>query len=647
MPGAEKLSIESTADIRIERGTRLRLAPNPGSPTAEGWADWVANVTRPCAVDLFSGCGGMSLGLQRAGFEVVLGVDHDPWALETHRHNFAGQTLEADLGDKATIRRLIAQLRTVPIDLIAAGPPCQPFSVAGQPKIRSLVTNGLRPIVDPRARLWRTFLNVVLAVRPRAVLLENVPQMALGDELTRLRTISESLRADGYDVYARVLPAWEFGVPQHRRRMILVALLEGSPFRWPVPLKRVTLEQAIGDLPRLGSTSGTLEMCAGSPATAFQKKAREGMSASSDVVWDHITRRVRTDDRAAFRMMKAGTRYDQLPDRLRRYRSDIFTDKYHRLAWDGLSRSITAHIAKDGYWYIHPSEHRTLTVREAARIQTFPDHFRFAGTRTSAFEQIGNAVPPALAEAVGFEIRSALARPSLPKGRRPSSRLYTARKTLLEWARADKRRHPWRHPGDLWAATVGAILQPRHRREIEFADALVREFPSAARYDGRRIRRVLGPPGRRLIPAVRSLGLVARQLRRNAGAGADVSRIGRSGLSAAAHSRLRALALGEEVVFTSTATRRVLDRFHGVWPQENGGLADGRMRLAGFLGIGHAVPRLSAALDALGNSVCTPRAPRCGECPLVNLCPMASARQRNASVGRHPVPGSRDLVRHA
>ena len=102
--------------------------------------------------------------------------------------------------------------------------------------------------------------------------------------------------------------------------------------------------------------------------------------------------------------MKPGTRYGDLPKHLRRYRDDIFDDKYNRLSWDDVSRSITAHIAKDGYWYIHPSEQRTLTVREAARIQTFPDHFRFAGTRSHAFRQIGNAVPVALAEAIGRQI---------------------------------------------------------------------------------------------------------------------------------------------------------------------------------------------------------------------------------------------------
>ena len=100
-------------------------------------------------------------------------------------------------------------------------------------------------------------------------------------------------------------------------------------------------------------------------------------------------------------MMKEGQTYRDLPARLRRYRADIFDDKYFRLSWSGRSRSITAHLAKDGYWYIHPEQNRTLSVREAARIQTFPDRFRFAGSMTSRFTQIGNAVPPMLARAVG------------------------------------------------------------------------------------------------------------------------------------------------------------------------------------------------------------------------------------------------------
>ena len=114
---------------------------------------------------------------------------------------------------------------------------------------------------------------------------------------------------------------------------------------------------------------------------------------------------LRADDLDAFKVLSAGDRYNSLPSRLQRYRSDIFDDKYNRLRWDAPSRTITDHIAKDGYWYIHPKQHRTLTVRESARLQTFPDRFRFAGYRSNAYRQIGEAIPPILALEVGASIR--------------------------------------------------------------------------------------------------------------------------------------------------------------------------------------------------------------------------------------------------
>ena len=147
-------------------------------------------------------------------------------------------------------------------------------------------------------------------------------------------------------------------------------------------------------------------------------------------VHDHITRDIRPDDAEAFALLGEGQTYVDLPMHLRRYRSDIFTDKYKRLAWDEVSRSITAHIAKDGYWYIHPEQHRTLSVREAARVQTFPDWFRFAGQPSLRLKQIGNAVPPLLGKKLGVQIRAALdATPQSDERRRETSGNSSSRGT--------------------------------------------------------------------------------------------------------------------------------------------------------------------------------------------------------------------------
>ncbi len=382
----------------------------------------MARQRRPLAIDLFSGCGGLSVGLEQAGFAVILSVDTDQWALETHRHNLPGAAIDLDLSDPARVEVLLRLLDGLPIDLVAGGPPCQPFSRAGRSKLRDLVRDGMRSSKDDRTELWQAFISIVERLRPAAIMLENVPDMAIGDEVAIARAMTHRLEKVGYDVQMRLVDSWRLGVPQHRQRFILVAMRDGQTFTWPAEQKKITLRDAIGDLPFLRGGQGRAEMPVGRTFSAFQRRARAGMNGTS-VVFDHVTRPVRADDREAFRMMKPGTRYGDLPKHLRRYRDDIFDDKYNRLSWDDVSRSITAHIAKDGYWYIHPSESRTLTVREAARIQTFPDNFRFAGTRSHAFRQIGNAVPVALAQAIGRQIARALRTPATPPEKRASHQL--------------------------------------------------------------------------------------------------------------------------------------------------------------------------------------------------------------------------------
>lgn len=592
---------------------------HPGGPRSQNWHRWALGQTRPRAIDLFSGCGGLSLGLEQSGYSVILAVDTDPWALETHRHNIPGVALDLDLSEPERVDSLIRLLAGIPIDLVAGGPPCQPFSRAGRSKLRSLVRDGTRPAEDGRAELWQSFLAIVEQLRPAAVMLENVPDMALGEDLSILRAMTARFGAAGYDVHARLLDARLHGVPQHRQRLILVALRDGQPFEWPAEQKEISLRDAIGDLPPLRRSTGQAETQARAPRSAFQRRAREGMRDRS-VICDHVTRPVRDDDREAFRLMKPGTRYSELPRRLRRYRDDIFGDKYNRLPWDDLSRSITAHIAKDGYWYIHPSEHRTLTVREAARIQTFPDRFRFAGTRSHAFRQIGNAVPPALAEAVGQQVLEATRRPAAPKRKRASYQLARLRSRLLGWADRDAKKAPWRHPGSPWVVLVGVLLADRFGSEDNAVRTMLDQHPAPSSKTQEEIKRA----AKRAIPARRAalakLLRAARRLSALESAQHSEDWIDAAGLNPQEEVLVRILALGEDRVLASIHALRVVARVTGRAVDAERRLSDGRMEVARIVGAGPNAPRLGAALHALGRVACTAQRPSCVSCPLTSLC---------------------------
>jgi DNA (cytosine-5)-methyltransferase 1 len=458
--------------VKLERSTPLVLPRHGDAPADEefqAWCNAEKAAGRPLAIDLFSGAGGLGAGVEAAGWTVVAAVDHDKRALETHRANFRGQALEVDMSDPTQVATLIERLRPLEIDLIAGGPPCQPFSRAGLAKIRSLVNDGARDAVDARKELWTSFIDVVLALRPRAVLMENVPDMAIGDDLIVIRKIAGMLESAGYAVDYRLLDAWRHGVPQHRKRFILQARSDGALPTWPNSASlKPTVRDAIYDLPRLNDTTGARELpYKGEPTSELAKELR-GQRAP-EVVYDHMTRPVRADDREAFELMTSSTLYSDLPKRLRRYRVDSFNDKYKRLDWEDLSRTITAHIAKDGYWYIHPSEHRTLTVREAARIQTFPDSFRFAGTRSDAFRQIGNAVPPLLGMAVANSIRS------VAEHRNEVPKVPAMRDLLAQWGAEQRQADWWLYPGpdmSVPAAALAALLDV-HRLPRDLAASLM------------------------------------------------------------------------------------------------------------------------------------------------------------------------------
>ncbi len=614
--------------VRVQRSDGLKLPAHPEGPTVrtlQAWCDSQRETGRRIAIDLFSGAGGLSAGVEAAGWAVAAAIDNNPLALETHRHNFPGLALDLDLGEPAARETLIKLFKDVPVDLVAGGPPCQPFSRAGRSKIRSLVEAGVRDARDQRRDLWSAFLEVTLRLRPRVVLMENVPDMGLGDDFRVIRIMVDDLERAGYVTKVELVDAWRFGVPQHRKRLILLARRDGHEFSWPEEQTSVTtLRQSIGDLPRLGATTGAREMAYVSPAETptFGIRMREG--ATPGVLHDHMTRAVRSDDLEVFKLMDSTTLYSDIPKDLRRYKTDSFDDKYKRLDWDGVSRSITAHIAKDGYWYIHPEEHRTLTVREAARIQTFPDAFRFSGTRSDAFRQIGNAVPPLLGEAAAL----ALSPQSRPPGSGPVDWL-AARRSLTKWAKKQR-------SSSYWFMLPGISVTP----PVALAAALV----SAARGDvpsiGNALSRIRGLASidRRTLDATKEplAGTTAgqaldrlRPLLRRKAAWLEPDLLPELVGLKPAELRVFSMLQGKDVLLHSQGVLRVAARVAGTKSDETNRLTDGRIDLARLVGSGDDAALRMAAIRLIGNTVCAAEQVTCRRCPLSSWC--ASAQSDEAS----------------
>jgi DNA (cytosine-5)-methyltransferase 1 len=626
--------------VKLVRGPFVRLPPHPEVCDNDTQFLALANDLKKAghrlAADLFAGAGGLSLGLEQAGWRVVLAADHDPEAVETHRHHFGGYTLDWDLSDSDRVDAIASLISAAGVDLLVGGPPCQPFSRAGRYKIRHRVRNGLRDPHDERRDLWRSFLEVVRKARPPAVLMENVPDMALDKEMFILRAMVHDLERLGYAVKERVVDAWRYGVPQFRQRLILVALAGGIDFQWPDEIPgKVTVSNAISDLPDVkggwrpeGGADGWAPY--DQPVTAFQKLMRTAVPPTeADRVYDHITRPVREDDEQAFELMDSSTRYTQLPEEFRRYRADIFQDKYKRLEEHGLSRTITAHIAKDGYWYIHPRQNRTLTVREAARLQTFPDHFRFAGPPTAAFRQIGNAVPPLLGNHLGRAVIH-----SLDRAQHATTSTTEVARLLAEWFdTAPTRTLPWLRATTRWQVLSGEILLDRapveHVRHLwpllqrwqQPVDTLdnetdvleVGKWVSRAHRAGQLMRVAQWLQGH---PGQLDEDATARKVH-----GVHKSVIDLAILVVPTTDEDHA----EEPVLVTKGVLRVAARVTGQPVDLQNRLTDGRLAMARLVGDGSNARRAHLGVIELANSLCRSVDPMCTACPLAKLCPASQA----------------------
>lgn len=391
-------------------------------------------------LDLFAGAGGLSEGLREAGFRSLYANEFVPTYAATFALNHPDTYVQSgDIRDvdAAAVRRDVG-LKRGQLDLMAGGPPCQGFSI-NAPK---------RSSDDQRNHLFKEYLRFVEEFQPKAVLIENVPGLVSFDEGGTLNAILQSLEVLGYNADVQILYAPHYGVPQTRWRTVVLGLRgDAEPLKaFPTPLRTApmrvnftskfagrdivafprsvelpsftTVEDAIGDLPVLvnGEDGALVKEYPSSPTNDYQRALRAG----SDGVHNHQAARLGKINMERLRHIPPGGNwtdipFDLLPAGMKKARRSDHTKRYGRVEAGGLASTILTKC--DPHWgaYFHYAQDRAFTVREAARIQSFPDTYRFTGSRVDQYEQVGNAVPPLLAAAVGQSVSASLGvvRPAL------------------------------------------------------------------------------------------------------------------------------------------------------------------------------------------------------------------------------------------
>ncbi len=365
---------------------------------------------KPRVVDLFCGAGGFSIGLSMAGFEPIIGIDIDRDACETFRVNHPGVTVfEGNIAD-VPAESLRSQLKLKPgeLELLVGGPPCQGFSTVGNKNPK-----------DPRNRLFEHYFRLVESLRPKLVIFENVAGFRRLYGGVAFDAVCSRFAQLGYIVKPALLNAMDYGVPQSRVRTIVVGVSRGYDFEFPSPthgdadgdprrtekLKRpLQMSDALGDLPMVAHGEHATSY-KGSPQNDFQKLMRKRQKALTE-------HRSPAHGKHLLEVMShvpAGGSILDVPLRLRP--RSYFNNTYARLWWDRPSMTITRNFGTpSSSRCIHPRVDRGLTTREGARLQSFPDSYRLIGSRASKNLQIGNAVPPLLAKALGLAIRRSLGR---------------------------------------------------------------------------------------------------------------------------------------------------------------------------------------------------------------------------------------------
>lgn len=367
-----------------------------------------ASNTRPVGIDLFAGAGGLSLGFEQAGFDIAAAVEIDPIHCATHEFNFPRcRTICASVTDVSgdDIRRL-AGLGDTDIDVVFGGAPCQGFSMIGK-----------RALDDPRNQLVFHYVRIVSELRPKYCVFENVKGLTLGKHSEFLKELIAALGEAGYEVTMpyRVLNAADYGVPQDRKRLFLLGTRKDCcAATYPIPvLERVTVGEAIDDIPDANtfdqlSNSDTVRV-KWTTQSLYARRLRRLESDPEDFGYERVfdrdllTSSLRTEHTALSQERFLATEQGKTEP----------ISRFRKLPTDGLCNTLRAGTdsARGAFTSprpIHPTLPRVITVREAARLHSFPDWFRFHATKWHGFRQIGNSVPPLLGRAIASSIMKAL-----------------------------------------------------------------------------------------------------------------------------------------------------------------------------------------------------------------------------------------------
>jgi DNA (cytosine-5)-methyltransferase 1 len=403
-------------------------------------------------IDLFAGASGMSEGFVRSGFNPIAHIEMDSEACSTIRTRAAyhylksidqkdlyydyisgkidretlykaipsyilDSVLNIEISDDTVensfniIKDLLKQQKEKTIDLIIGGPPCQAYSLIGRHQID--VKN------DPRTLLYQQYGKYLDEFKPKVFVFENVPGLLSADGGSHYKNLNTYLGEKGYTLHAQTLDASDYGVLQNRKRVIIVGWRNDFKLGFPEIEKHEKtwkIENIFSDLPKLkpGEDKKVAKYASKTNDYLEKYEIRNGIDyVTHNIARPHNERDLDIYKYAINQWNTGGIRlkYTDLPEELRTHKNtESFLDRFKVVDSKGVSHTVVAHIAKDGHYYIHPDieQCRSISIREAARIQSFPDDFYFEGSRTAAFKQIGNAVPPLLSQSIAKSIKKML-----------------------------------------------------------------------------------------------------------------------------------------------------------------------------------------------------------------------------------------------